>query len=138
MPVSVAMSTLFAVVFSAALSMPPVESTLTRSWGTVPEEARYSADVAQPHSGCTYSSASGSASTRSRRVWPSIPACTWHSPIHTWMLSRPVTRLTCAPRNWSGRNRISRSSGIERMTSAALDEVQQMSVSALTAAVVLT
>jgi hypothetical protein len=54
------------------------------------------------------------------------------------MSSRPVTRLTCAPRNWSGRNRISRSAGIDRTTSAALDDVQQMSVSAFTAAVVFT
>jgi hypothetical protein len=31
-----------------------------------------------------------------------MPACTWHSPIQMCMLSRPVMRCTCAPRNWSG------------------------------------
>ena len=67
-----------------------------------------------------------------------MPACTWHSPIQMCMLSRPVTRCTCAPRNWSGRNRISWSAGIESTTSTAFDDVQQMSVSAFTSAVVLT
>jgi len=38
----------------------------------------------------------------------------------------------------SGRNRISRSSGIERTTATAFDDVQQMSVSALTSADVFT
>ena len=49
-----------------------------------------------------------------------------------------MIRRTCAPRNWSGQNSTSRSSGIEATTSTAFDEVQQMSVSAFTAAVVLT
>ena len=66
-----------------------------------------------------------------------MPACTWHSPIHTCIF-RPVWRSTCAPRNWSGRNRISRSSGIDRTTSTALEDVQQMSDSAFTSAVVFT
>jgi hypothetical protein len=54
------------------------------------------------------------------------------------MFSRPVRRCTWAPRNWSGQNRTSWSAGIDSTTSTALDEVQQMSVSAFTAAVVLT
>src|SRR5690606_39124909 len=44
----------------------------------------------------------------------------------------------CAPRNWSGRNRTGRSAGIDSTTSTALDDVQQMSASAFTAALVLT
>ena len=83
-------------------------------------------------------SASGWAATCARTSDGLMPACTWHSPAQMCMFSRPVIRRTCAPRNWSGQNRISRSSGIDRTTSAALDEVQQMSVSAFTAAVVLT
>ncbi|SLI29729.1 Uncharacterised protein [Mycobacteroides abscessus subsp. abscessus] len=54
------------------------------------------------------------------------------------MFSRPVTRLTWAPRNWSGRNSTSRSGSMEATTSTALEEVQQMSVSAFTSAVVFT
>ena len=137
-PVSVATSTLAAVVCSAAVTMPAVDRILVRSAGTTPAPARYSALVAQPHSGWMNSSASGSAITRSRRSAPLIPACTWHSPIQMCMLSRPVRRCTWAPRNWSGQNRISWSAGIERTTSTALDDVQQMSVSAFTAAVVFT
>ena len=49
-----------------------------------------------------------------------------------------MTRLTCAPRNWSGRNSTSRSSGIAATTSAAFAEVQQTSDSALTSALVFT
>ena len=67
-----------------------------------------------------------------------MPACTWHSPPQTEMLSRPSTRRTCAPRNWSGPNSTGVSAGMERTTSTAFDEVQQMSVSAFTSAVVLT
>ena len=50
----------------------------------------------------------------------------------------PVRRATCWPRNMSGRKRISRSSGRDWTTSTALEEVQQMSDSAFTAAEVLT
>ena len=67
-----------------------------------------------------------------------MPACTWHSPAQTCMFARPVIRRTCAPRNWSGRNSTSRSAGMDSTTSTALDEVQQMSVSAFTSAVVFT
>ena len=67
-----------------------------------------------------------------------MPACTWHSPIQMRMLVRPVTRWTWAPRNWSGRKSTSRSAGIDSTTSTALDDVQQMSVSAFTSAEVLT
>ena len=42
-----------------------------------------------------------------------MPAWTWHSPAHTCRFLRPVTRRTWAPRNWSGQNNTSRSSGIE-------------------------
>ena len=54
------------------------------------------------------------------------------------MFSRPVIRCTWAPRNWSGQNSTSRSAGMLATTSTAFDDVQQMSVSAFTAAVVLT
>ena len=74
----------------------------------------------------------------SRSACGEIPACTWHSPAHTRRFDRPVTRLTCAPRNWSGRNSTSRSSGIAATTSAAFAEVQQTSASALTSALVFT
>ena len=67
-----------------------------------------------------------------------IPAWTWHSPSQMCMFSRPVIRCTWAPRNWSGQNSTSVSAGIDCTTSTALDDVQQMSVSAFTAAVVLT
>jgi hypothetical protein len=69
---------------------------------------------------------------------PLMPAWTWHSPIQMCMFSRPVSRCTCAPRNWSGQNSTSVSAGMLWTTSTAFDEVQQMSVSAFTAAVVLT
>jgi hypothetical protein len=75
---------------------------------------------------------------RSRRSAPLMPAWTWHSPNQMCMLSRPVIRWTWAPRNWSGQKRISVSRGIDSTTSTAFDEVQQMSVSAFTSAVVLT
>ena len=98
-PVSVATSTFFAVVCSAAVTIPDVDRILVRSGGTTPAPARYSALVAHPHSGWMNSSASGSASTRSRRSAPLIPAWTWHSPIQMCMFRRPVSRCTWAPRN---------------------------------------
>ena len=51
MPVSVATSTFFAVVCSAAVIMPDVLKIFVRSRGTTPVSARYIADVAHPHSG---------------------------------------------------------------------------------------
>ncbi len=54
------------------------------------------------------------------------------------MFRRPVTRRTCAPRNWSGQNSTSRPAGIESTTSAAFDEVQHTSASAFTSALVFT
>ena len=74
----------------------------------------------------------------SRSACGEIPACTWHSPAQTRRFDRPVTRLTCAPRNWSGRNSTSRSAGMAETTSAALADVQQTSDSALTSALVFT
>src|ERR1700739_4046201 len=74
----------------------------------------------------------------SRSACGEIPACTWHSPAQTCRLARPVTRRTCAPRNWSGKNRTSREAGIAETTSAALAEVQHTSASAFTAALVFT
>ena len=118
--------------------MPLVERIFVRVSGTTPAPTRYSALVAQPHSGWMNSSASGSSATRALRSAPLMPAWTWHSPSQMCMLRRPSWRCTWAPRNWSGQNSTSVSSGIEATTSTALDDVQQMSVSALTAAVVLT
>ena len=86
-PVSVATSTFVAVVCLAAVTIPDVDRILVRSGGTTPAPARYSALVAQPHSGWMNSSASGSASTRSRRSAPLMPAWTWHSPIQMCMFS---------------------------------------------------
>ena len=137
-PVSVATSTFDAVVSRAAVTMPLVDRIFVRVSGTTPAPTRYRALVAQPHSGWMNSSASGSSATRALRSAPLMPACTWHSPSQMCMFSRPSWRCTWAPRNWSGQNSTSVSSGIEATTSTALDEVQQMSVSALTAAVVLT
>ena len=57
-----------------------------------------------------------------RRSVGEMPACTWHSPIQMRMFCRPVTRWTCAPRNWSGRKSTSRSAGIDSTTSTALDD----------------
>ena len=93
-------------------SIPPVDSTRVRSAGRSPVPVCHSAEVPQPHSGCTYSSASGRAAAMSRSACGEIPACTWHSPAQTRRFDRPVTRRTCAPRNWSGRNSTSRSAGI--------------------------
>ena len=77
--------------------MPPVDRILTRSCGKAPSPARYKAEVAQPHSGCTNSSASGCARAWSVSSSPLIPACTWHSPAHTCRFLRPVIRRTWAP-----------------------------------------
>ncbi len=138
MPTSVATRTLSALVRLAWSSMPPVDRMLTLSAGTAPSPARYRADVAQPHSGWMNSSASGWAVAVAASWSPLMPACTWHSPAQTCTLSLPVSRRTCAPRNWSGQNSTSVSAGMEATTSTALDDVQQMSVSALTSAVVFT
>src|SRR3984893_14850300 len=59
MPTSVATSPCRARVLRAASSMPPVDRIFTLSAGTAPSPARYNAEVAQPHSGGTYTSASG-------------------------------------------------------------------------------
>src|SRR5699024_7893487 len=138
MPISVATKTRSLVDFLASSSMPPVERMCVLFPGISPDSAIHSALVVQPHSGWMYSSASVFARTVSTKSHGEISACTWHSPAQTWMLFRPVTRRTCAPRNWSGRNKISCSGSMERTTSAAFEEVQQTSVSALTSAVVLT
>ena len=118
--------------------MPLVDRILVRVSGTTPAPTRYSALVAHPHSGWMNSSASGSSATRAFRSAPLMPAWTWHSPSQMCMLSRCSWRWTWAPRNWSGQNSTSVSSGTDATTSTAFDEVQQMSVSAFTAAVVLT
>ena len=59
MPISVATSTCRDVLTLAASTISPVDRILTRSAGTAPAVARYSALVAQPHSGWMYRSASG-------------------------------------------------------------------------------
>ena len=66
-----------------------------------------------------------------------MAACTWHSPIHI-SKCRPVRLATCWPRNMSGRKSRSSSAGSDSTTSTALEEVQQRSDSAFTAAEVLT
>ena len=91
--------------------MSPVDRILTRSAGTAPAVARYRALVAQPHSGWMYRSASGWPAAFAVSWPPLMPACTWHSPPQTEMLSRPSTRRTCAPRNWSGPNSTGRVRG---------------------------
>src|ERR1700730_16705823 len=53
------------------------------------------------------------------------------------MLLRPVCRATTCAKNLSGRKSIVRSAGTARTTFAALADVQQQSLSALTAAEVL-
>ena len=59
----------------------------------------------------------GCSATRPASSAPLMPAWTWHSPIQMCMLSRPVTRCTWAPRNWSGQNSTSWSAGIDWTTS---------------------
>ena len=59
MPISVATSTCRDVLTRAASTISPVDRIFTRSAGTAPAVARYSALVAQPHSGWMYRSASG-------------------------------------------------------------------------------
>ena len=94
MPVSVATSTVVAVVVRAASSMPPVESTRVRLAGRSPSPACHRAAVEHPHSGWMNSSAAGSAAALRRSPSGLIPACTWHSPSQMCMLARPVTRRT--------------------------------------------
>ena len=123
-PVSVATMTLRASVAAARRNMPDVDRTWVRPAGSTPVEAIHSAWEAQPHSGWIISSASGNSARRASRSAGSMPACTWHSPIHTSSL-RPVWRSTWAARNMSGRKRISLSAGIACTTWTALAEVQQ-------------
>src|SRR5699024_1806757 len=82
----------------ASSSMPPVERMCVLFPGISPDSAIHSALVVQPRSGWMYSSASVFARTVSTKSLGEISACTWHSPAQTWMLLRPVTRRTCAPR----------------------------------------
>ena len=81
--------------------------------GTTPAPTRYSALVAQPHSGWMNSSASGSASTRAFRSAPLMPACTWHSPIQMCMFVAAGEALHVGAEELVGQNRISRSAGID-------------------------
>ena len=97
--------------------MPSVERMCVRPF------ANAIAWLAQPHSGWTSSSASGTLAQRSTSSGR-MPAWTWHSPIQMCSL-RPVTRSSQRPRNMSGRKRISRSAGIASITAFALPEVQQ-------------
>ena len=95
--------------------------------------------MAQPHSGWTNSSASGSASTRARSSSPLMPACTWHSPAQMCRFSRPVSALDVRAEELVGAEQhLAVGSGSSATTSTAFDDVQQMSVTAFTAAVVLT
>ncbi len=80
--------------------------------------------LAQPHSGCTSSSASGASRCQRSMSAGRMPAWTWHSPIQIVSL-RPVSRSSQRPRYMSGRNRISWSAGIASITCFALPEVQQ-------------
>ena len=80
--------------------------------------------LAQPHSGWISRSTPGRLSIILVTSSGRIPAWTWHSPGQIFIL-RPVIRSRYAPRNMSGRNRISRSSGTASMICCALPEVQQ-------------
>jgi hypothetical protein len=53
MPISVATSTVDAVLRRAASSMAPVDSTWVRSAGSSPCDTIHRAEVVHPHSGCT-------------------------------------------------------------------------------------
>ena len=83
MPVSVATSTVPAVVDRAASSMPPVDRILVRSRGRSPCSVCHRAAVEQPHSGWMNSSASGVLAALRRSSPGLMPAWTWHSPIQT-------------------------------------------------------
>ena len=105
----------------ARCTIPSVESTCVVA-RRVPASstAAYMHWLAQPHSGWISRSASGplvaaSLATSSGRM----PAWTWHSPGQIFIL-RPVTRSRYAPRNMSGRNRISRSAGTASITCAGV------------------
>ena len=68
---------------------------------------------------------------------PLMAACAWHSPAQICMFSRPMIRLTGEPGTVRAEQHLT-VPGIDATTSTAFDEVQQESVSAFTAAVVLT
>ena len=112
----------------ACRSIPPVESMCVFSASTSPAATYSMTEVEQPHSGWMRKSAPGFSSRTRAMSAGRIPACTWHSPVHTFSC-RPVTFSTYAPRNMSGPNRISVSSPCSRQmcstTCTALDEVQQ-------------
>ena len=73
--------------------MPPVESMWVFSASTSPAATYSMTDVEQPHSGWMRKSAPGLASRTSAMSRGRMPACTWHSPVHTFM-RRPVTFST--------------------------------------------
>src|SRR6266545_3633247 len=102
----------------AKLIIPSVERMCVRS---LPNAI---ACDAQPHSGCTSSSASGASVCQRSMSSGRMPACTWHSPSQMFSL-RPVTFSSHRPRYMSGKKRISWSRGIASMTAFALPDVQQ-------------
>ena len=139
MPISVATSAVPARMSRAASTMPPVE----RIAGAL---GRQLALAGQPDRRGR-AAALGVHEHLRRRVAPRpapagragrMPACTWHSPIHTWMLRgrSPGARAR------RGTGRAGTAPAVRRgstpTTSTALDDVQQTSDSAFTSAVVLT
>src|SRR6266511_1142891 len=117
-PISVATSMRGLGEAFAKLIIPSVERMCVRS---LPNAI---ACDAQPHSGCTSSSASGASCCQRSMSSGRIPAWTWHSPSQMFSF-RPVTFSSQRPRYMSGRKRISWSRGIASITAFALPDVQQ-------------
>ena len=139
-PVSVATSTLSAVVACGRSTIPLVDRIWVRSVGHDAGRRRGTArTVAQPHSGWMNSSASGfgrDAVAQVGAVDAGVDVALAQPDVHVLAAGRRAARA----RRGTGRGRTGPrvSAGIERTTSTAFDDVQQMSVSAFTAAVVLT
>ena len=98
-----------------------------------PRDSIQSAVVVHPHSGWIEHLGLGILRPRAAAPVGRCPRARGTRPSTGASCAR-LCRSTWAPRNTSGRNRISRSSGIVRTTSTAFEDVQQMSDSALTSA----
>jgi hypothetical protein len=93
MPVSVAAMKVSASDSRACVSIPPVGSICVLSASTSPAATYSITDVEQPHSGWIRKSAPGFAARTSAMSRGRMPACTWHSPVETF-IRRPVTFST--------------------------------------------
>ena len=123
----------------AAVTIPLVDRILVRVSGTTPAPTRYERAGGAAALGVDEQLGVGSSATRGLQVGTVDAGVDVALARARCACSRgPVARCTWAPRNWSGQNSTSVSSGIDATTSTAFDDVQQMSVSAFTAAVVLT